>query len=190
MINPEYNIVGLTASSGGLKALSEILSNLPKNFPAPIVVVQHLSPNHRSRMAEILNKRTCLYVKQAQAGEILYPGTVYIAPPNLHLLISIDETVYLSNSEKVCFVRPSGDVLFKSIAASFQERAIAIVLTGMHRDGAAGVEAIKVAGGRVIAQDEASSEFFGMPGAAIKTGVVDSILPLAAIAPMLLNLVQ
>jgi two-component system chemotaxis response regulator CheB len=133
MINPQYNIVGLTASAGGLKAISEILSHLPKNFSAPIVVVQHLSPNHRSRMAEILNKRTCLYVKQAQAGDILYPATVYIAPPNLHLVISKDETLYLSNTEKVCFVRPSGDVLFKSLAASFQKRAIAVVLTGMPR---------------------------------------------------------
>jgi two-component system chemotaxis response regulator CheB len=190
MTNHEYCIVVLTASAGGLKAIRKILSNLPKDFPAPIAVAQHLSPHYQSWMAEILNKHTLLYVKQAEAGDILCCGTVYIAPPDLHLLVNSDGTLDLSKSEKVRHVRPSGDVLFKSVAASFKERAIAVVLTGMDSDGAAGVQAIKAMGGTVIAQDEASCEFFGMPGAAIKTGSVDFILPLEAIAPMLIRLVQ
>ncbi len=188
MIN-NYLVV-ITASAGGLKALNQILSQLPQNFPAPIAVVQHLSPNYRSMLAEILSKRTAMAVKQAQAGDKLNPGTVYIAPPNQHLVVNPDATLSLSDAAKERFVRPAADVLFRTAAASFQERAIAVVLTGMDSDGAAGVEAIKNMGGTVIAQDEASSEYFSMPKAAIKTGVVDFILPLDAIALTLQNLVE
>jgi two-component system chemotaxis response regulator CheB len=141
-------------------------------------------------MAEILSKRTPLKVKQAQEGDILQAGTVYIAPPNLHLVVSSDGVVSLLSTEKVNYSRPSGNVLFKSVAASFRERAIAVVLTGRDGDGAAGVEEIKKMGGKVIAQDEASCEAFSMPDSAIKTGDVDFILPLNAIAPTLLNLVN
>ena len=188
MTNNSYLVV-LTASAGGMKALTEILSHLPKDFPAPIAIVQHLDPRYRSYLADILNRRTLMVVKQAEAEDLLEAGTVYIAPPNYHLLVSADGMLSLSDSAKVRFVRPAGDVLFKSVAASFQERAIAVVLTGMDGDGADGVKAIKNMGGTVIAQDEASSDFFSMPNAAIKTGDVDLILPLDAIAPALLKLV-
>ncbi|WP_026731982.1 chemotaxis protein CheB [Fischerella sp. PCC 9605] len=184
-------IVVMTASAGGLKALSQILSKLPEDFPAPIAVVQHLAPHYASMLAEILSKRTPLVVKQAEAGDKLYPGTVYIAPPDQHLLVNPDAaTLSLSHEKKVRHVRPAGDVLFQSAAASFCERAIAVVLTGMDSDGAAGAQAIKNMGGIVIAQDQATSEFFAMPQAAIRTGVVDFILPLDAIAPALLNLIN
>ena len=186
----DYYIVVLTASAGGLKALSEILSNLPKNFPAPIAVVQHLSPHYPSLLAEILSRRTALLVKQAEAGDFLCPGTVYIAPPNQHLLVNPNGSLELSNTEKVRHVRPAADVLFQSVADGFQEKAIAVVLTGMDGDGAMGIQAIKKMGGMVIAQDEATSQFFSMPNAAIKTGDVDFILPLDAIASTLLNLVN
>ena len=183
-------IVVLAASAGGLKAISEILTNLPEDFPAPIALVQHLSPNHRSYIAEILNSRTALRVKLAEVGDSLQSGTVYIAPPNQHLLVNLDSTLKLSSADKVRFVRPAGNVLFESVAVSFQKRAIAVVLTGMDGDGAAGVQAIKKMGGTVIAQDEATSLYFAMPKAAITTGDVDFILPLNAIAPTLLNLVK
>ena len=185
-----YDVVAMAASAGGLTALSEVLSSLPPDFPATIVVVQHLDPRHRSLMAEILDRRTNLTVKQAAEGETLASGTVYIAPPNRHLLINRDGTVSLTQSELVHFVRPSADLLFESVAASYKERAIGVILTGTGSDGSMGVRAIKKMGGTVIAQDKTSSEFFGMPSAAIETGSVDFILPLSEIGAALVTLVM
>ena len=184
-----FDIIALAASAGGLTALSRVLAALPADFPAVIVVVQHLDPRHRSLMADILSRRTPLRVKQAEEGEQVAPATVYIAPPNRHLLINPDGTLSLSQSELVHFLRPSADLLFESVAASYRERAIAVVLTGTGSDGAMGVQAIKKMGGTVIAQDEASAEFFGMPSAAIHSGSVDFVLPLDEIPTALVTLV-
>jgi two-component system chemotaxis response regulator CheB len=184
-----FDVVAVAASAGGLQALSGLLSTLPADFPAAVVVVQHLDPRHRSLMADILSRRTTLKVKQAEEGDELNPGTVHIAPPNKHLLVNPDGTLSLAQSELVHFVRPSADLLFESVAASFKERAIAVVLTGTGSDGTMGVQAIKKMGGTVIAQDEATSEFFGMPDAAIRTGTVDFVLPLKEISPALVTLV-
>ncbi len=188
--NAAYDLVALAASAGGLTALSLVLSNLPAEFPAAVVLVQHLDPRHRSLMAEILGRRTSLQVKQAEEGDRLQPSTVYIAPPDRHLLVNPDGSLSLSQSELVHFVRPSADLLFESVAASYRERAIAVVLTGTGSDGNMGVQAIKKMGGTVIAQDEQSAEFFGMPQAAIQTGSVDFILSLDEIAPALVTLVM
>ena len=186
---PGFGIVALASSAGGLNALSEILSALPRNFPIPIGIVQHLDPRHRSLMAKILSGRTALAVKEAEDGESLQPGTVYVAPPDKHILIDQDGTISLTHSELVHFVRPSADLLFESVAASYKDRAIAVILTGSGSDGTMGVQAIKKMGGTVIAQDEATSEFFGMPGTAIQSGSVDFILPLREIASALVTLV-
>jgi two-component system chemotaxis response regulator CheB len=184
-----FDIVALAASAGGLTALSRVLAALPADFPAVIVVVQHLDPRHRSLMADILSRRTPLRVKQAEEGEQVGPATVYIAPPNRHLLVNSDGTLSLTQSELVHFLRPSADLLFESVAASYRERAIAVVLTGTGSDGAMGVQAIKKMGGAVIAQDEESAEFFGMPSAAIQSGSVDFVLPLDEIPTVLVTLV-
>jgi two-component system chemotaxis response regulator CheB len=186
---PAFDVVAVASSAGGLQALSRLLSAVPADFPAAIVVVQHLDPRHRSLMADILSRRTPLKVKQAEEGDDLSPGTVHIAPPNKHLLVNPDGTLTLAQSELVHFVRPSADLLFESVAASYKDRAIAVVLTGTGSDGTMGVQAIKKMGGTVIAQDEATSEFFGMPGAAIQTGRVDFVLPLAEIPAALVTLV-
>jgi two-component system chemotaxis response regulator CheB len=130
-----------------------------------------------------------LKVKQAEEGNRLSPGTAYIAPPNRHLLVNPDGTLSLSQSELVHFVRPSADLLFESVAASFKDRAIAVVLSGTGSDGSMGVKAIKKMGGTVIVQDEKTSEFFGMPGAAMQTGSVDFVLPLEEIPSALVTLV-
>jgi two-component system chemotaxis response regulator CheB len=114
---------------------------------------------------------------------------VYIAPPNKHLLVDAEGTLSLTQSELVHFVRPSADLLFESVAASFKHRAIAVVLSGSGSDGSMGVQAIKKMGGTVIAQDEATSEFFGMPSAAIQSGSVDFVLPFKEIPPALVTLV-
>jgi two-component system chemotaxis response regulator CheB len=185
-----FDVVALAASAGGLMALSQVLSTLPAGFPAAVTVVQHLDPRHRSLMAEILGRRTILLVKQADEGERLSPATVYIAPPDRHLLVNPDGTLSLSQTKLVHFVRPSADLLFESVAASYRERVIAVVLTGTGSDGSMGVQAIHKMGGTVIAQDEKSSEFYGMPEAAIKTGNVDFVLPLSEIAAALVTLVM
>lgn len=182
-----FEVVALAASAGGLNALSHVLAALPADFPAALVVVQHLDRRHRSVMAEILAHRTRLRVKQAADGEALYPGRAYVAPPNRHLLVNPDRTVSLTQTQLVHFVRPSADLLFESTAASFRERAIAVVLSGSGEDGAMGVKAIKKTGGTVIVQD-ARAEFPGMPGAAAATGVADFILALDEIAPALQRL--
>jgi two-component system chemotaxis response regulator CheB len=187
---PSYEIVALAASAGGLNALTEVLAALPPDFPAALVVVQHLDPRHRSLMAEILGKRIAMPVKEAREGDFVEPGRVYVAPPNRHLLVNPDRTLSLTQTELVHFVRPSADLLFESAAASYRERAIAVVLSGSGSDGAMGVKAIKKMGGTVIVQDEKTAEFSGMPEAAVRTGEVDFVLPLVDIAPALQTLVK
>jgi two-component system, chemotaxis family, protein-glutamate methylesterase/glutaminase len=186
----DFEIVAMAASAGGLSALSHVLSQLPADFSAGIVVVQHLDPRHRSLMAEILGRRTSLEVRQAQEGDPVRSGTVYVAPPDHHLLVNGDGTLSLSRSELVHFVRPSADLLFESVAASYKERAIAVVLTGTGSDGSMGVAAIKKLGGTTIAQDEQSAEYSGMPAAAVATKCVDSVLTLDEIAAALITLVM
>jgi two-component system, chemotaxis family, protein-glutamate methylesterase/glutaminase len=185
----DFSVVALISSAGGLAALSEVLGGLPAGFPVGILIVQHLDPHHRSVLAEILGRRTGLRVKQAEEGDHIVPGQAFVAPPDRHLLVNPDATLSLSQSELVHFLRPSGDLLFESVAASFQKRAIAVVLTGTGSDGAMGVQAIKKMGGTVIVQDQKTSEFFGMPGAAIQTGSVDFILPLGEISNAVISLV-
>ena len=182
-------MVAICASAGGLNALSQVLSALPADFPAAITLVQHSSRNFPSMLPDILSRRIALPVKQAEEGDVLQPKWVYIAPNNQHLLVNSDGTLSLSRSELVHFVRPSADLLFESVAASFRQQAIAVVLTGTGCDGAMGVKAIKQMGGVAIAQDRATSEFFAMPEAAINTGAVDYVVPLSEIADTLLRLV-
>ena len=125
-----FEVIALAASAGGLRAISQILAALPATFPAAIVVVQHLDPRHRSLMADILSRRTALRVEEASEGSVLVLGSAYIAPPNRHLLVNQDGTLSLSQSELVHFVRPSADLLFESVAASYKDRVIAVVLSG------------------------------------------------------------
>jgi two-component system, chemotaxis family, protein-glutamate methylesterase/glutaminase len=183
-----FDVVLIAASAGGLSAIGRVLGMLPSDFPIPIVVVQHLDPRHRSLMAEILGHRTPLQVEEAEDGIKLLPSTVYIAPPNEHVLVVSDGSLSLSHSELVHFVRPSADLLFESGAGAFPGRSIGVVLTGTGSDGNMGVKAIKQTGGTVIAQDPHTAEFGGMPQAALDTGCVDFILNLDEIGPALLAL--
>jgi two-component system, chemotaxis family, protein-glutamate methylesterase/glutaminase len=189
MTGAAFDVVAMASSAGGLSALSNVLSSLPGDFPAAILIVQHLDPKHSSQMAHILGRRTSLKVSEASGGDRLEPGRVFVAPPDQHLLVNPDETISLSHSELVHFVRPSADLLFESVAGSFKSRAIAVVLTGTGYDGGMGVRAIKKMGGKVIVQDQATSDFFGMPSNAIATGCADLILPLGAISGTLIALV-
>lgn len=187
--SPLY-VVAVCASGGGLNAMSEVLSALPADFPAAITVVQQLDSQSPRSMADLLSRRTALRVKLSEHGDLLRKGTVYITPDTHHLLVNSDQTLSLFHSEFVHFVRPSADLLFESVAASFKRRAIAVVLTDQASDCALGVQAIKQMGGVAIACDSITSEFFGMPQAAINTGNVDLVVPLHQIAATLLKLVM
>jgi two-component system chemotaxis response regulator CheB len=186
-----FEIIALAASAGGLKALTQVLAALPAELRVTLVVVQHVARGRRSLLADILSRRTALGVKEAAHAEQLRPGVAYIAPSNHHLLIDRGGFVSLTQTELVHFVRPSADLLFESVAASYRERAIAVVLSGSGTDGAMGVKAIKKMGGTVIVQSPGSSEFRGMPDAALQAGCqIDLVLPLQEIAPALLRLVN
>lgn len=181
----------MAASAGGLQALSVILGGLPADFPAAIAIVMHLSPSHKSLLAEILTSRSLLEVRQAKTGDILCHSCVFVAPPNQHMSVVKGGRIELSSSEaeKVHFARPSAEPLFATAAAVYQKHAIAVVLTGGDGDGSFGVQIIKDQGGMVIAQNRPTSQDFSMPETSIKTGDVDFILPLTEIAPMLIELV-
>jgi two-component system chemotaxis response regulator CheB len=184
-----FDVVALASSAGGLEALRVLLSSLPGDFPAAIVAVQHLDPDHRSMMAEILGRNSDLRVKQAEEGDTLHRGIVYIAPPDHHLLVNAEGTLSLSHSELVHFVRPSADLLFESVAASYGTRAIAVVLTGTGHDGDMGVQAISSTGGVVVVQDPETARFRGMPETAVETGCVNYVRHLEEIPELLQALV-
>jgi len=183
-----FDIIAIAASAGGVTALTKLLGRLPADFGATVLIVQHVDPRHRSLMPQVIGRQSRLPVTHAEEGTDLEPCHVYLAPPDRHMLIKRKGTLTLTDTELVNFVRPSADLMFESVAAAYGDRAIAIVLTGTGHDGAMGVTAIKKRGGTVVAQDEASSEFFGMPSSAIKTGAVDMVLPLDEIAPKLVAL--
>ncbi len=183
-------LLGIAASAGGLAAISTILNFLPEDLPVIIVIVQHLSPLFESHMAEILSRRTKLKVKQAEAGEIANISTVYIAPPDHHLLVTPDGKLNLSHSPAVHFLRPSADILFQSMATSFKERAIGLILTGNGSDGSIGIAEIKKMGGTIIVQNHDEAQFGGMPSSAMHTGLVDYELLLDEIGPAIVSIVN
>jgi two-component system, chemotaxis family, protein-glutamate methylesterase/glutaminase len=178
-------IVVIAASTGGLDALSRILSQLAPTFPAAIAIVQHRSTSYPTLLAQLLQQRTKLRVKNAEDGEEIHPGIVYVAPPGIHLVVDSTERFGLVDGLKVKHSRPSGDVLFASAAEAFESRVIAVVLTGGDGDGSAGISVVKRRGGTVISQDAGSAAASGMPRSAIATGDVDYVLPLEHIASAL-----
>jgi two-component system, chemotaxis family, protein-glutamate methylesterase/glutaminase len=179
------DVVAVGSSAGGLKALTGLLDKLSPGFPAALLIVQHLDRRHPSLMAEILGRRTALEVRQAVEGDVVRPGVAFCAPSDRHLLVNPDGTLSLSMSELVHFLRPSADLLFESVAATYRSRAVGVILSGTGSDGTMGIRAIKKMGGTVIVQEPSSAEFRGMPDSAVHSGVADQVLPLAAIAPAL-----
>ncbi|MBI2840452.1 MAG: chemotaxis-specific protein-glutamate methyltransferase CheB [Acidobacteria bacterium] len=175
-------IVAVAASTGGPAALHQILTTMPGDFCAPVLVVQHISAGFVDGLARWLNDVAQLKVKVAESGEPLSPSTVYLAPDDRHLGVSSGGSIQLSSAPPIGGFRPSGTFLFESVARGYGGAAIGLVLTGMGQDGVQGLQAIRDVGGTVIAQDENSSVVFGMPGAAIAAGCVDWILPLSAVA--------
>lgn len=181
-------MIVLAASAGGLQAFIEILSALPANFPVPLAIVLHRQPDRVSLLPEILARHTKLRVKQAEVGELIRPGTVYVAPPNRHLVVTSNHTFSYRNGKRIRGTCSSANPLFETAAAAWNAPIIAVVLTGGDADAAEGVQAVKARGGIVLAQDPASCEVFSMPLSAIKTGAVDLVLPLKEIGPTLISL--
>jgi|SRR5579884_1010926 len=182
-------VVALVGSAGGIGPMEKVLAQLPPDFPAAVVVVLHLAAKHPSYLAAILARRTSLAVKQAEHGDVLAAGTVYVAPPDSHLLVTADGALRLEHSALVHHVRPSADTLLHSLADNYDGRCLAVVFSGTGSDGAAGAAAVKRAGGIVLVQDEATSDHFGMPSAAILAGEVDGVLAAADLGRALLELV-
>jgi two-component system chemotaxis response regulator CheB len=171
-----------------VRALRELFSALTVDFPAPVLVVQHLDRRHETILASVLSRKTQLKVKLAEDREQVVPGVIYIAPPDRHLLVGRGDLLSLTETELVHFVRPSADLLFESVAAHYGDRAVAVVLTGSGTDGSMGVQAVKSRGGTVIVQDPDDAEFTGMPRAAVETNTADFILTLAEIGPVVQRL--
>ena len=178
------NVVVVAASAGGIQALSEFVAALPADFPAPVVIVQHMpsAAFYQSQLCELLKSRTPLSVKWITNGESLRCGTVFLAPQDKQTTISARLKFQLSPITPQSRFRPTADPLFVSAAEHFRERASAVVLTGRLWDGAVGARQIAAAGGRVFAQDKESALMFDMPMAAIRLGVVDFILTPSGIA--------
>ena len=188
MTRQHHAVVVMAASAGGVQALQKVLSGLPRDFPLPIAIVQHRTGNPPNLLARVLGRHTALTVKNAEDGEHMRAGTVYLAPPREHLVLRPDESLGLMDGRKIRHLRSSANPLFASAAEVYGDGVIAVVLTGGDRDATDGVQTVRQHGGIVIAQDEATSAIFGMPRSAIETGAVHTILPLPEIAPELRRL--
>ena len=182
-----YDVVAVAASTGGPQALLAILSALPAPFPLPILIVQHIGAGFGPALADWLSRATGHAVRLAVAGQGPVPGLVLLAPDGHHLSLGPDARVRLEDGPP-CEPRPAADVLFQAVAGYYAARAIGIVLTGMGRDGAEGLLALRRRGAYTIAQDEPTSVIFGMPRAAIDLDAIDAVLPLDDIAPRITRL--
>lgn len=189
---PAFEVIAIAASAGGIQALRKLLAILPEDFPIPILVVQHLpaAPDYKSVLDVVLGRTTSLRVKWAEEDEKMRPGTVFLAPQDRHLSVDSARRLHLTAGPKINGVRPAADPLFASIAANFGARAIAVVLSGALWDGAEGAWKIARSGGRVLAQDRASSQCFDMPNATLAGSGVDFMFAPAIIAHTLVNLVM
>lgn len=185
-----FDIVVIASSLGGIAALGDLLGGLSAGFPIPILVCQHVRQGKPSLLPGILAHRTGLRVMAARQDDRPMAGTVHVAPPDRHLLVQPDGRLAFSAGEPVNFCRPAADVLFGSVAAVYGPRAIAVVLSGLGRDGAFGVRSIRAHGGFAIAQDEGSAVACDMPLAARDIGQADLVLPLGRIATALTLLAE
>ena len=186
-VRPDVVVIG--ASLGGPRALATLLRGLPGQFPVPVAVVQHIADGFTEGLASWLASESRLDVREAVDGAPLRPGRVLLAPTGRHLLVA-EGVARLSDSPPVDTFKPSVTPLFLSAARAYGRRACGVLLTGMGRDGAEGLRAIKDAGGPTIAQDEATSAVFGMPRAAIELGAVDRVLSIEDIPRALVELAR
>lgn len=185
-------IVALASSTGGPRALYELLARLPADFPLPILSVQHIAKGRMEELVSVLAANCRIRVKLAEHGEPLMRATAYLAPDDWHLEVAprrAHHVVELTGAAPIDRFRPSASNLFASVARRFGAGVVAVVLTGMGSDGVAGLAEVRRAGGLILTQDESTSVSHGMPGAAIEAGLSDAVLPLADIAAYLMALV-
>lgn len=185
-------IVAIGCSTGGPKALQEVFPLFPKDFPAPILVVQHMPKFFTGPFAKRLNELSQIEVREAVEGDVPQPGLALIAPGGFHMRAvkkSFLEIVVSLSAEPPMLHVPSVDVMLESVAQTFSGRAVGVILTGMGHDGQQGMKAIKAANGRTIAQDEATCVVYGMPKAVVDNGLADKIVPLEGIAGEIANMV-
>jgi len=182
-----YQAIVVGTSAGGLVTLKKMLPAFPANFPCPILVVQHISPQSDSYFVKMLDDLSNLKVKEANDKEKIVAGTVYFAPPDYHLLVENDHSLTLSVEDKVNYSRPSIDVLFETAAEAYHHQLIGIVLTGANADGASGLLKIKQYGGFTMVQDPNEAENPVMPEKAMLLVHPDKVAPLEEITQFLLN---
>ncbi len=184
--NRRIEIVAIGTSTGGPNALAEVLPRIPKDFPVPIVVVQHMPPIFTRMLAERLASRSEIPVEEGSAGVILSPGHSWIAPGNFHMTVvqaGMNWQLKINQDPPEHSCRPAVDVLFRSVAAVCRANVLGVVMTGMGSDGVLGAQHIREAGGEVIIQDEPSSVVWGMPGLVYAAGQADAVYPLDQLGP-------
>lgn len=186
-------VVAIGTSTGGPKALQEVLPLFPSDFPAAILVVQHMPKAFTGPFAERMNDLCPLTVKEAKGGELVRPGQILIAPGGIHMKVvrrkSTEVNIELTSIPEDYPYRPSVDVMMQSVAEVYPGRGLGVVMTGMGADGMKGMVAIKERHGRTIAQDEASSIIYGMPKAVVDKGAADKVVPLSQIAGEVMNMI-
>lgn len=180
---PKLILIG--SSTGGPEALTKIFKNLSGSINVPILLVQHMPPLFTQKLAESLSKLSSVEVYEAKEGDKLKPGVCYIAPGDFHMTLNEKKEISLNQAEKVCFVRPSVDVLFQSVAKNFNGKVMTIVLTGMGEDGAVGAKILDEKGSVTFVQDKESSVVWGMPGAAKKAVMQSKIIALENIGTLI-----
>ncbi len=176
-----FPVVVLGASTGGPAALMRFLPRMRADFPAPVLLIQHMPASFTAQFGQQLASTCAIRVKEAENGELMRPGTAYLCPGGHHLRVSPSGRLLLNDGPRLNGYRPSIDLALDSVSDFAGPMAIAVILTGMGNDGAQGARAVRMSGGYVIAQDEATSVIFGMPSETIKTGAVNQVLPLEAI---------
>jgi two-component system chemotaxis response regulator CheB len=181
-------VIFIGVSTGGPVALSQVIPALPASLRSAIVVIQHMPPAFTATLADRLNAESKVIVREAAEGDRPMPGTVLIAPGGKHLEVESDGTLHLVDGPLVHGCRPAADVTMKSAAAAFGRRAVGLVMTGMGKDGAEGLAAIKRASGKTFVQDKESCVIYGMPKAALDLGVVDEVVTLDELATKLQSL--
>jgi two-component system chemotaxis response regulator CheB len=178
-------VVAIGTSTGGPPALQAIIPRLPAQLDAPLLIVQHMPPGFTRSLAERLDQRSRLRVREAEDGEVLRPGTALVAPAGRHMRVRRRDgqaRICLDDEPRTSLHRPSIDVLMSSVAKVYGRRALGVLLTGMGSDGVEGLRAIRAAGGRTLAESEDSAVIYGMPKAAVEAGVVDQSVTLARMA--------
>lgn len=186
--NPRFRAVVLGVSTGGVDALKRLLTPLSANFPLPLLVVIHMGAGSGDGLARLLNELMTIEVKEADEGEVIRPGTVYLAPANYHLLLEPNGQLALSTDPLVNFARPSIDVLFESAAASYGPALIGVILTGAANDGALGLAHIQEWGGYTIVQNPLDAVMGAMPNSALELLQPDQIVTLNELPALLVQL--